>query len=64
MDHQHDNEDPRIANSKEKKKTARNIMLAVIAFLVLVMLYMALSVKPEPEELPINNNPTIEQTES
>ena len=64
MDSQQSNQDPRDASPTEKKKTVRYITLAVILFLFFVLIYMALSVKPEPEELPINNNPTVAETES
>ena len=64
MAYQEPNQDPRDAGPREKKKTARYITLAVILFLLFVLIYMSLNSQPEPEELPINNNPTIEQTES
>ena len=48
---------------KEKKSIVRFITAAVVLFLIFVLSYMLLNGKPEPEELPINNNPTIQETE-
>lgn len=46
-----------------KNKRVWYITGGVILFLAFVLSYMFFNVEPKPEELPINNNPTIEQTE-
>lgn len=64
MQSHHDDQDPSDLSPKQKKRTVRYITIAIIAFLIFVMLYMFLNVKPEAEELPINTNPSIAETES
>ena len=46
-----------------KNRRVWYITAGVIIFLGFVLSYMFMNVKPEPEDLPVNNNPTIEQTE-
>ena len=48
---------------QEKKSIVRFITAAVILFLACVLGYMLFNAKPKPEDLPINNNPTIQETE-
>lgn len=57
------NNDPRELSPHEKTKRVRYITLAVVAFLAFVLLYMFVNTNPDAEELPVNNNPTIEETE-
>lgn len=53
--------DPKELKPNEKTKRVRYITLAIVAFLVLVLVYMFANLKPSAEELPINHNPPAEE---
>ena len=57
------NNDPKELSPQGKKLRVRYITIAVVIFLALVLLYMFFNLKPKPEELPINTNPTVAETE-
>lgn len=49
--HQPDN-DPKELSPKEKTKRIHYITIAIVAFFVLVLIYMLMNMKREPEDLP------------
>ena len=56
--------DPTDLSPKAKKKHVRYIGIAVGIFFALVAFYMFSNKAPNAEELPVNTNPTIAETEA